>query len=123
MYALMLTDSYCPAQTDAAFLDTTLGGVLRAAAARPPDAPALREDDADGALGQQWTYAQLLGDSERSAHAHRCGNIAAPKTPTHWIEVYERSTLRRTICFTAQVEIEQGESTCSVSSAGSPPLH
>ena len=69
MYALTLSDSYCPAQTDEALLDTTVGDVLRAAAARTPDAPALHEVDGDGELRRRWTYAELLADSERLAHA------------------------------------------------------
>lgn len=69
MYALTLTESYCPAQTDEPLTDATVGDVLRATAARSPDAAALQEVDGDGALGRQWTYAELLTDSERLAHA------------------------------------------------------
>ncbi|MGL4542170.1 MAG: AMP-binding protein, partial [Polymorphobacter sp.] len=69
MYALQLTTSYCPAQTDLPLLQTTVGGVLRETAARTPDAPALHEVDGDGQLARHWTYAQLLADSERLAHA------------------------------------------------------
>ena len=69
MYTLALTESYCPAQTDEALHDTTVGGVLRAAAARTPDAPALHEVDGDGDLRRHWTYAELLANSERLAHA------------------------------------------------------
>lgn len=69
MYALTLTDSYCPAQVDQPLLDLTVGDVLRATAAKTPDAPALIESDTNGDIGRQWTYAQLLADSERLAHA------------------------------------------------------
>jgi fatty-acyl-CoA synthase len=69
MYALRLTESYCPAQTDEALEETTVGGVLRAAVARTPDAPALHEVNCDGELARHWTYAELLADSERLAHA------------------------------------------------------
>jgi fatty-acyl-CoA synthase len=69
MYALQLTESYCPAQIDEPLIDSTVGSVLRDAAARSPDAPALDEVDADGQLARKWTYAQLLADSERLAHA------------------------------------------------------
>ena len=69
MYALELTESYCPGQTDEDLQETTVGGVLRAAVAQAPDASALREADADGELGRHWTYAELLADSERLAHA------------------------------------------------------
>jgi fatty-acyl-CoA synthase len=69
MYALQLTESYCPAQTDEALIDSTVGSVLRDAAARNPDAPAVHEVDADGLLARHWTFAELLADSERLAHA------------------------------------------------------
>lgn len=69
MYALTLTESYCPAQTDEELHDTTVGDVLRQAAARTPDAPALQEVDGNGELRRRWTYAELLADSERLAHA------------------------------------------------------
>ncbi len=69
MYPLRLTESYCPAQTDQTLSETTVGSVLRDAAARTPDAPALHEVDADGQLARRWTYAELLADSERLAHA------------------------------------------------------
>ncbi len=69
MYALTLTESCCPAQTDEALHESTVGGVLREAAARTPDAPALHEADADGELARRWSYAELLADSERLAHA------------------------------------------------------
>lgn len=69
MYALDLTQSYCPAQTDQSLIDSTVGSVLREAAARTPDAPALHEVDGDGLLARHWTYAELLADSERLAHA------------------------------------------------------
>ena len=69
MYALDLTTSYCPAQTDAAILDTSVGDVLRATAAKTPDAMALREVDGDGLIQREWRYAELLADSERLAKA------------------------------------------------------
>ncbi len=69
MYALSLTESYCPAQRDEELHDTTVGSILRAAAARAPDAAALHEADGDGILRRKWTYAELLSDSERLAHA------------------------------------------------------
>jgi fatty-acyl-CoA synthase len=63
MYALTLTESYCPAQTDEALHDTTVGDVLRQSAALTPNAPALHEVDGDGELRRRWTYAELLADS------------------------------------------------------------
>lgn len=69
MYALALTEACCPAQTDQDLHDKTVGDVLRDAAARVPDAPALHEADENGELCRHWTYAELLADSERLAHA------------------------------------------------------
>ena len=69
MYALDLTESYCPAQADEDLAETTVGSVLRDAAARSPAAPALHEVDAQGDLARHWTYAELLADSERLAQA------------------------------------------------------
>lgn len=69
MYRLQLTESYCPSQTDEELRDTTVGSILLDAAARWPGATALQEADGDGLLQRQWTYAGLLADSERLAHA------------------------------------------------------
>jgi len=91
MYALELTESLCPAQADEDLLDTTVGSVLRTAAALSPDAPALHEADADGQLQRRWTYAELLADSELLAHAlltrYRPGErvaVWAPNIP-EWV--------------------------------------
>lgn len=91
MYALCLSESYCPAQTDGDLRDTTVGSVLREAAVRNPDAPALQGADAEGQLGRIWTYAELLADSERLAHAlltrYRPGEriaVWAPNSPA-WV--------------------------------------
>ena len=48
MYKIHLTDSYFPAQADDDVLETTVGGVLCAQAAKTPDAPALVEADKIG---------------------------------------------------------------------------
>jgi fatty-acyl-CoA synthase len=93
MYALALTEACCPAQADEELHDNTVGDVLRAAAARVPDAPALHEADGDGELRRHWTYAELLADSERLAHAlltrYRPGEriaVWAPNIP-EWVIV------------------------------------
>ena len=64
-----LTTSYWPADTSAPVLDTTIGGVLRAAAERAPDQPALVAGDPSPARRRQWTYDELLAEAERAAHA------------------------------------------------------
>ena len=62
-----LTESYVPADTSSPVLETTVGGILREAAARAPDQVALIE----GVPGERrsWTYAELLADAERVARA------------------------------------------------------
>ncbi len=64
---MALTESYVPADTSSPVLETTVGGILRHAAARAPDQAALIE----GVPGERrsWTYAELLADAERVARA------------------------------------------------------
>ncbi|HTX51059.1 MAG TPA: AMP-binding protein [Caulobacteraceae bacterium] len=64
-----LADSYWPADHGTAVLETTIGDVLRSAAAAAPDREALAEAQLDGAIGRRWTYAQLLAQAERLAAA------------------------------------------------------
>ena len=56
-----LTTSRWPARPLAPILDTTVGGVLRAAAWRAPDRVALIDGD------RRWTYGELLDEAERVA--------------------------------------------------------
>lgn len=68
MYQASLDNAHFPAQTDQPLRDTTVGSVLRDAAAQWPDRTALVE--ADGSTtGRRWTFAELLADSERLAGA------------------------------------------------------
>ncbi|MEO1222307.1 MAG: AMP-binding protein, partial [Pseudomonadota bacterium] len=69
MYELDLKEAYCPAQTDTEYKERTIEGVLREQVAFRPDALALRELLADGSAGRDWTYAELLADSERVGRA------------------------------------------------------
>ncbi|HET9974612.1 MAG TPA: AMP-binding protein, partial [Streptosporangiaceae bacterium] len=59
----MTATSYWPADRSSPVLDTTVGGVLRAAAGQAPDRLALVAGD------RQWTYAQLHHEAERVARA------------------------------------------------------
>lgn len=65
----MLTTSYWPADTSAPVLETTVGGVLRAAAAADPGRVAMVGGLPDPGARKRWTYAQLLADAERAARA------------------------------------------------------
>ncbi|EAQ29111.1 putative long-chain fatty-acid-CoA ligase [Erythrobacter sp. NAP1] len=69
MYELDLEEAYFPAQTDTDYKERTIEGELRAQVAERPDAMALRELLADGNIGREWTYAQLLEDAGRCARA------------------------------------------------------
>jgi len=91
VYKVDLTESFFPAQQDETVEEITVGGALRARAAKSPNAPALVEADIAGKVGRTWTYAQLLSDSERLARAlasrYRQGEritIWAPNAP-EWV--------------------------------------
>lgn len=91
MYCVQLAESYFPAQEDETVIETTVGSILRAQAAKTPDKEALVEALPDGALGRRWTYAALLGEAEALAGAlltrYRPGEricVWAPNTP-EWV--------------------------------------
>jgi fatty-acyl-CoA synthase len=64
-----LSVSHWPAEHSSAVAETTVGGVLRAAAAAAPERVALVAGMPDPALRRRWTYAELLEESERAARA------------------------------------------------------
>jgi fatty-acyl-CoA synthase len=64
-----LRESYARGPSDPPVQETTVGGILRAQAAKTPDAEALIEAGMAGELGRRWTFAELLADAERLAHA------------------------------------------------------
>jgi fatty-acyl-CoA synthase len=76
-----LTTSYWPADTSEPVHDTTVGGVLREAAAAAPDVVALVEGAPDSR--RRWTYAELLRDAERAAAA-----LTARFTPGEAVAVW-----------------------------------
>jgi fatty-acyl-CoA synthase len=61
--------SYWPADTPEPVLETTVGGVLRAAAAAGPDMTAMVAGLPDPAARRRWTYAGLLAEAEQAARA------------------------------------------------------
>ena len=63
------TRAYWPATTSEPVRETTVGGVLREAAARHPDRLALVGGMPDPASRRRWTFAELLADAERAARA------------------------------------------------------
>jgi fatty-acyl-CoA synthase len=69
MYEVALKEAYFPAQHDTEYRDRTIEGTLREQVAERPDQLALRELCADGTIGREWTYAELLNDAERLGRA------------------------------------------------------
>jgi fatty-acyl-CoA synthase len=63
------TESYWPADTSEPILETTVGSILRDAAAKAPDAAALVEGTPDPVSRRRWTYSDLLTDAELAARA------------------------------------------------------
>ena len=61
--------SYVAADESEPVLETTVGGILRAAAARHPERVALVEGILDADARRRWTYAELLADAETAARA------------------------------------------------------
>lgn len=72
----LLNESYWPLSDELALIETSCGGVLRAAAAVHPERIALIEGHPDEGSRRRWTYAALLADAERSARALL--NVFAP---------------------------------------------
>jgi fatty-acyl-CoA synthase len=64
-----LTSSYWPADGSEPIRDTTVGDVLREAAATAPDVVAMVEGAPDSEKRRRWTYAELLSDAEKAAAA------------------------------------------------------
>lgn len=69
MYKVELSESYFPAQADTPYREMTIGQVLREQAAKLGDQLALRELLDDGEIGREWTFRQLLEDSEKVGRA------------------------------------------------------
>ena len=66
---MVLTESSWPADTSVPVLESTVGGVLRAAAALAPDGQALTAGAADPSARRHWTYSELLDEAERAARS------------------------------------------------------
>jgi fatty-acyl-CoA synthase len=81
------TTAYWPATTEATVLDTSIGELLRDAAAAAPDRLALVEG-IDPAVARRWTYRELLADAERVATAllaeFEPGARIAVYSPNRW---------------------------------------
>src|SRR5215469_17243435 len=65
----MLSTSHWPDDRVEPVLETTVGGILRAAAERAAGAVAVVEGVPDRAARRRWTFEDLLEESERAARA------------------------------------------------------
>ena len=75
--------AHWPADTCEPVLETTVGSVLRAAAAAVPEHTAIVAWGATPAERRSWTFAQLLGEAERAARA-----LLARFAPGEHVAVY-----------------------------------
>jgi len=112
---MALTISHFPADPSEPVLDTTVGGILRDAAADTPDAPALIEGSPDPSARRRWTYAELLAEAERAAHALRSRfepgeqvAIWAPNIP-EWVIVEFGAALAGVTLVTVNPAYKPGE--------------
>src|SRR4029450_11293794 len=64
-----LSQSHWPAETSEPVLETTVGSVLRDAAAAVPDGTAVIAWGLEPGTRRTWTFAELLRDAERTARA------------------------------------------------------
>ena len=64
-----MTTSYWPADASEPVSETTVGGVLRTAAATAPDRLAMIGGTPDPADRKRWSYAELLTEAEQAARA------------------------------------------------------
>ena len=108
-------ESYWAADQSVPVLETTVGDVLRAAAAAAPDREALVEADGDGIVRRRWTYGQLLADAERLALAlasrYAPGEricIWAPNAP-EWVLLEYAAALAGLVLVTANPAYQRRE--------------
>jgi fatty-acyl-CoA synthase len=87
MYQFNLTESMVPAQTDAEVREITIGDLLREIAQQFPERTGLVEIDIEGNTARQWTYSELLADSEKLAKA-----LASRFAPGERVTVWSPST-------------------------------
>ena len=66
---MSLSESCAVGTDDPVVRDLTIGDALREAAAAAPQRPALVAGSADPAARRQWSYSELLAQSEEVAHA------------------------------------------------------
>ncbi|NNC38049.1 MAG: AMP-binding protein [Hyphomonadaceae bacterium] len=128
MYNVDLKESYFPAQMGSQIAATTVGGVLRTAAANSPNAIALVEADISGDLGREWSYTQLLSDSENLARAllsrFKHGEkvvVWAPNIP-EWIMLEYATALAGIVLVTANPAFQPRELEYVVAQSGAVGL-
>ena len=83
MYEVELSESHFPAQADTSIDKLTIGDLLQKQADDRGDQLALRELCADGSMGREWTYKELLADCEKLGRA-----LASRHKPGARIAIY-----------------------------------
>lgn len=96
-------------------IEQTVGSLLREVAAEVPDRLCLIEVQDDGSRGQAWTFAEMLADAERLAHAllsrFEPGEkicVWAPNVP-EWIIMEYACALAGLVLVTANPAYQAGE--------------
>src|ERR671933_1547628 len=69
MFPASTTASYLPADVSDSVRETTVGGILRDAAARAGGSIALVEGSPDATARRRWSFAELLAEAEQVARA------------------------------------------------------
>ncbi|SLN72487.1 2,3-dihydroxybenzoate-AMP ligase [Falsiruegeria litorea R37] len=117
-----------PIQDDEQIIEQTVGALLREVAAEVPDRLCLIEVHDDGSRGSTWTFAQMLSDAERLAHAllsrFEPGEkicVWAPNVP-EWIILEFACALSGLVLVTANPAYQVGELNYVLKQSGSVAL-
>jgi fatty-acyl-CoA synthase len=110
-----LKRSYWPADTSSPVRETTVGGVLRAAATAAPGMLAMVGGLPDPGQRKRWTYAQLLAEAEQAARALTArfapgGRVAvwAPNLP-EWVVLEYAAALAGLVLVTVNPALRPAE--------------
>jgi fatty-acyl-CoA synthase len=107
--------SYWSADVSEPVLETTVGGILRAAAAAEPDMLAMVGGLPDPGARNRWTYGELLAETERAARALTVrfapGERVAAWAPNlpEWVILEYAAALARLVLVTVNPAFRQAE--------------
>ena len=110
-----LKHAHFPIDDTEQVIEQTVGSLLREVAAEVPDRLCLIEVQDDGSRGQTWTFAEMLADADRLAHAllsrFEPGEkicVWAPNVP-EWIIMEYACALAGLVLVTANPAYQAGE--------------